>query len=281
MYTYGMAGRRPATRRQTSAPRGAKCGRRRQAVSDHTASRGTRGEAWWWCALSSAPPEAPVVRCVAIEESSCRPERACAAQAGAASAAPPSPHGTPAAAAGCLATKFGAGGRGKGSAVWPANGAAAAAGAAHVTLTDRDLSASSASLSLNPALQGAVDVRRLAWGDAPSLAAALSAAGGRFEVVLAADVVYPQSTAALPALLETVRNATAPLGRALLLYVERDARVSEALGAGLRGFGGACGRVELGAKAALFELGGAGGGAGGGRPRGCDAVPGGGRVGAC
>jgi len=159
--------------------------------------------------------------------------------------------------------------------------AAAAAGAAHVTLTDRDLSASSASLSLNPALQGAVDVRRLAWGDAPSLAAALSAAGGRFEVVLAADVVYPQSTAALPALLETVRNATAPLGRALLLYVERDARVSEALGAGLRGFGGACGRVELGAKAALFELGGAGGGAGGGRPRGCDAVPGGGRVGAC
>ena len=33
-------------------------------------------------------------------------------------------------AAGCLATKFGAGGRGKGSAVWPANGAAAAAGAA-------------------------------------------------------------------------------------------------------------------------------------------------------
>jgi len=192
----------------------------------------------------------------------------------------------------------------------------------------------------------------LSWtGDAPSLAAALSAAGGRFEVVLAADVVYPQSTAALPALLETVRasqqrcalcsppcsehgttplpgpalrclhtrchpglvvvthacawfftlgapvvpshsglqtcvspqvrNATAPLGRALLLYVERDARVSEALGAGLRAFGGACSKVELGAKAALFELGGAGGGAGGGRPRGCDALPGGGSVGAC
>mmetsp|Transcript_40584 Transcript_40584/g.127970 ORF Transcript_40584/g.127970 Transcript_40584/m.127970 type:complete len:254 (-) Transcript_40584:253-1014(-) len=73
--------------------------------------------------------------------------------------------------------------------------AAAAAGAAHVTLTDRDLSASSASLSLNPALQetGAVDVRHLAWGDAPpSLAAAVSLRNAQWLFILDRRCPFPR-----------------------------------------------------------------------------------------
>lgn len=128
--------------------------------------------------------------------------------------------------------------------------AAAAAGAASACLSDQTTTQMEAGLRLNPTLASQLRLAPLEWGNAAQLAAAEPP----FDVAIAADVIYPQTTAALPALLATLRDASAPAGRALLAYVERESAVSERLEAELSSLVCRCRRRTLGRKAWLYML---------------------------
>ena len=80
-----------------------------------------------------------------------------------------------------------------------------------------------------------IAVRTLAWGDA----AALAALRPPFDLVLAADVVYPASDGAIGPLLATLSGAG---GLALVAYVEREAATTARLHAALCGLRARCPR---------------------------------------
>lgn len=131
--------------------------------------------------------------------------------------------------------------------------AAAAAGASAVMLTDQTVEQVERNLALNPELSRLVQIRTLRWGrPAPWLLA------GAYDVVLAADVIYPTaaedaSLGALPALFSTLHIAVS--GRGLLVYVERSSKVTVALHAELRRRGEwECRRRSLGLRIWLYTL---------------------------
>ena len=72
-----------------------------------------------------------------------------------------------------------------------------------------------------------VEVRCLGWGDGPDTAALLAAYPTRFDVVLAADVVFWAES--IPGLADTVAALLAPSGVWLLGYVERVGSHTKAL----------------------------------------------------
>ena len=112
--------------------------------------------------------------------------------------------------------------------------AAADLGAAEIVLTDAEIDGAVA----NAARHGAqIAVRTLAWGDADALAALRPP----FDLVLAADVVYPASDGAIGPLLATLSGAG---GLALVAYVEREAATTARLHAALCGLRARCRRVR-------------------------------------
>ena len=133
--------------------------------------------------------------------------------------------------------------------------AAADLGAAEIVLTDAEIDGAVANAARHSAeivltdaeIDGAVAnaarhgteiaVRTLAWGDA----AALAALRPPFDLVLAADVVYPASDGAIGPLLATLSGAG---GLALVAYVEREAATTARLHAALCGLRARCRRVR-------------------------------------
>ena len=112
--------------------------------------------------------------------------------------------------------------------------AAADLGAAEIVLTDAEIDVAAA----NAARHGAeIAVRTLAWGDADALAALRPP----FDLVLAADVVYPASDGAIGPLLASLSGAG---GLALVAYVEREAATTARLHAALCGLRARCRRVR-------------------------------------
>ena len=103
--------------------------------------------------------------------------------------------------------------------------AAADLGAAEIVLTDAEIDGAIANAARHSA---EIAVRTLAWGDA----AALAALRPPFDLVLAADVVYPASDGAIGPLLATLSGAG---GLALVAYVEREAATTARLHAALCG----------------------------------------------
>ena len=112
--------------------------------------------------------------------------------------------------------------------------AAADLGAAEIVLTDAEIDG-----AVTNAARHSVEiaVRTLAWGDA----AALAALRPPFDLVLAADVVYPASDGAIGPLLATLSGAG---GLALVAYVEREAATTARLHAALCGLRARCRRVR-------------------------------------
>eukprot|EP00316_Scyphosphaera_apsteinii_P008991 CAMPEP_0119322392 /NCGR_PEP_ID=MMETSP1333-20130426/58069_1 /TAXON_ID=418940 /ORGANISM="Scyphosphaera apsteinii, Strain RCC1455" /LENGTH=244 /DNA_ID=CAMNT_0007329617 /DNA_START=185 /DNA_END=920 /DNA_ORIENTATION=- len=128
--------------------------------------------------------------------------------------------------------------------------AAAVAGAKKVLLTDQTISQARDNVLLNPSIAPLIELRELSWGSAQVEEIALLS----WHVVLAADCVYPTSTTALPALLDTVHNTIGVNGMALLTYIERSVRVTRTLQVAMREFGFACERRALRHKAWLYIL---------------------------
>ena len=112
--------------------------------------------------------------------------------------------------------------------------AAADLGAAEVVLTDAEIDGAVANAARHSA---EIAVRTLAWGDA----AALAALRPPFDLVLAADVVYPASDGAIGPLLASLSGAG---GLALVAYVEREAATTARLHAALCGLRARCRRVR-------------------------------------
>ncbi len=142
--------------------------------------------------------------------------------------------------------------------------AAAAAGAAAVVLSDAEPARAAESLARNPAYAPRVVASELRWGDAAQLrlSAALvgDANGGAraslFDVVLAADVVYPSASArVVEALLTTVRDALfGAHGVAMLCYVERSTNTTARLHEHLGALGCRCSRQQVARHVWIYKL---------------------------
>jgi predicted nicotinamide N-methyase len=75
-----------------------------------------------------------------------------------------------------------------------------------------------ANVQRNPLSDGRVVVMPCTWGDAAEEAAVVSRAGGRFDVVVACEVIYKQLPEVLQALAATQRNLLLDSGLSLVSY---------------------------------------------------------------
>ncbi|CAE8717595.1 unnamed protein product [Polarella glacialis] len=111
-------------------------------------------------------------------------------------------------------------------------GLTAAALGSRVLLTDREVELAQANRDANLALFGErVSVMKLEWGSRQGIRAARDFCGGRVDVILASDVVYPAFD--LTGLLCTMQMLASDSTVVLLGYVERDRATTDMLEAAL------------------------------------------------
>mmetsp|Transcript_27575 Transcript_27575/g.60486 ORF Transcript_27575/g.60486 Transcript_27575/m.60486 type:complete len:285 (+) Transcript_27575:427-1281(+) len=92
--------------------------------------------------------------------------------------------------------------------------------------------------------------RRLRWGNWTELART----SPPFDVILAADCVYPSAAAQIVPLLATASRAVTPSGVVVLSYVERCANTTKRLLRELEALACRCGRLRVSRKASIIML---------------------------